>query len=160
MNKDEILDSAYANGGQVANMKLMGIISLVGGGFIAFILLITISNMSRYDDRKNAMIAFLILAILLTCWGIGDISLANKLKQVKIVVYNGGIRGTSLRINYLIGSLSYSQNFDCEFSEITSVSSRYDLRICTRYGEYILPLERYKAQTIQKCIEDNMKQAE
>lgn len=29
-----------------------------------------------------------------------------------------------------------------------------------KYGEYILPLERYKAQTIQKCIEDNMKQAE
>lgn len=116
--------------------------------------------MSKYDDRKVIMIFLAIAGILMICWGIGNMCVAGKLEDVKIIVYNGGVRGTSLSINPFIGILSRSENFDFKFSQIVSVTSRYDLRICTRYGEYILPLERYKAQTIQKCIEDNMKQAE
>ena len=90
------------------------------------------------------------LALIFLLNSVKQFSVVWLLRTAHITVYKDKIKGVAIKMSLLA---SKPIPFDINFEEILSIPSDKNISIYTKNGEYYIPVEQYKADSIRNIIE-------
>lgn len=150
MGNEQIVEEARGNRGKIASGIVAAILWLILAAFFAIIGFFFLTKMSEYDSRRNIMYIWFVFALIFLFTSVEQFSWVGLLKAAHIIVYKDKIQGTAIKMSLLS---SKEIPFDIKFEEIISIPLDKNISICTKNGEYYIPIERYKADSIRNIIE-------
>ncbi len=130
MSNEQILEEARVTKRKITSGTIAAILWLILAAFFVMIGFFFMTNISEYDSRRNIMYIWFALALIFC------------LTQLNSFRWFGF---------YLL--VSKPIPFDINFEEILSIPSNKNISIYTKNGEYYIPVEQYKADSIRNIIE-------